>query len=64
MLGIHGGRMNIGEHLEFIRTAHIVTVAGHAIGNHLAAICALPYLLRLERLNHAVLLGHALDPAV
>ena len=55
--------MNIGKHLEFIRTPDIVAIAGYTVGNHLAVL-VVAHLRALERLDHAVFLGHAANPVV
>ena len=61
--GIDDGAVDVGEQLEFVRAADVVAVAGGAVG-HDAATVHLLDVARLERLDHAVLLRHAADPAV
>ena len=63
VLRIDDGRVDVGEHLEFVRAADVVAVARRAVGNDLVAV-DLAHLIRLERLDHAVLLRHAADPLV
>src|SRR5690606_18852738 len=57
------GRVDVGEHLEFARAAHVVAVARRAIADDAAAIGLLD-LAGLVRLDHAVLFRHPPDPAV
>jgi hypothetical protein len=56
--------VNIGEHLELIRAAHIVAIAGHAVGNHFFAILVGTNLAGLEGLDHAFFGGHTGNPAI
>ncbi len=56
-------RKYVGEHLEFVGAAHVVAVAGDAVGDQpLGALGA--HLALDEGLDHAVLLGHAANPLV
>ncbi|MPM34592.1 hypothetical protein SDC9_81178 [bioreactor metagenome] len=63
VLGIDHRRVDVGEHLEFRRAADVVAIAAGAVADDLAAI-HLTDLPRLERLDHAVLLGHTADPLI
>ena len=63
ILRVHHGRMDVGEHLEFVGAAHIVAVAGHTVGNHPTGVGA-THLTLHERLDHPVFLGHAANPLV
>src|SRR5206468_11035858 len=62
-LRVDDRRVDIGEDLEFGRAADVVAVARRAVGNDAMPV-RLSNLAGLERLDHAVLLGHAPDPAV
>ena len=62
-LRVDDGGIDVGENLEFVRAAHVVTVARGAIRDDLAAIGD-AHLLRGEGLDHAVLGGHAPDPPI
>ena len=63
VLRVHHRAVNVGEYLEFRRAANVIAIAGSAVADDLAPV-HLPHLARLERLDHAVLLGHAADPFV
>src|SRR5690606_11507281 len=64
VLGIDDGRVDVGEHLELARAAHVVAVARGAVADDALAPGLLD-LSRLEGLDHALrALGHAADPAV
>jgi hypothetical protein len=63
VLRVNDRRVEIGEQLEFVRTANVVAVAGGAVGNDAATI-DLAHLIRLERIDHAVLCRHAADPPI
>lgn len=60
---IDDGAVDVGEDFEFVGAADVVAVAGGAVGNN-AAAALLFDLVRLERLDHAVLFGHAAYPLV
>ena len=60
---VDDGVVEIGEQLEFAGAAHVVAVAGSAVGNDLLAVDALD-LARLEGFDHAVFRRHATDPLV
>src|SRR5450830_1506083 len=60
---IDGGRVDVGEHLEFIGTTHVVAVAGNTIRNHTISAFTTDLALN-ERFDHAVLLRHAANPLV
>src|SRR4029077_2486969 len=62
-LRVDDGRIDVGEDLELVGAAHIVAVAGGAVGDDLAAV-DFTHLTRLEGLDHAVLARHAADPVV
>src|SRR6185312_17149738 len=62
-LRIDDGGVDVGEDLELAGAAHVVAVAGGAVGNQPLLIANL-HLPGLERLDHAVLFGHAADPLV
>src|SRR5690606_10249302 len=55
--------VDVGEDLELARAAHVVAVAGRAVADDAPPVDLL-HLPRLERIDHAVLLGHVPDPAV
>ena len=59
VLGINGDREHIGEDLELIGHANIVTVRGKTVRNDACA-----YLVFNERLDHALLLRHSADPFI
>src|SRR6202522_3458429 len=59
MLRVHDRRIHIGENLELIRHAHVVTVRRHAVTDY-----AVAHLPPLKGLDHAVFLGHLGDPLV
>src|SRR5690606_32273395 len=63
VLRVDDRRVDVGEHLELARAAHVVAVAGGAVADDAAAL-GLLHLPGLVRFDHAVLLGHAPDPAV
>src|SRR4029078_5300289 len=63
-LGVDDGRVDVGEDLEFARAAHVVAVAGGAVADDAVAVGGVLDLVALERLDHAVLFGHAPDPLV
>ncbi|MDT4866365.1 hypothetical protein FQZ97_1012150 [compost metagenome] len=63
VLRVHHGRMDVGEHLEFGGAAHVVAIAGNAVGDH-PAVVRTAHLALDERLDHAVLQGHAANPLV
>jgi len=63
VLRVDHGAVDVGEHLEFGRTADVVAVAGGAVADDALAI-DLANLLGLKGLDEAVLLGHAADPLV
>ena len=52
---INNGGIDVGEQLEFVRAADVVTVAGSTVGNNLVAVLLLD-LPRLER-QQAIHLG-------
>ena len=68
MLGIDDRRVDVGEHLELARAAHVVAIARGAVADDAVAVGPALVgkfdLARLERLDHAVLFGHGPDPAV
>src|SRR5690606_36838984 len=68
ILRIDDRGIDVGEHLELARAAHVVAVAGRAVADDPAAVGpALVdelHLAGLVGLNHAVLLRHPPDPAV
>ena len=53
----------IRKNFEVRRTSNVVAVAGRSEGDH-SLVVHTPNLIGLERLDHAGLLGHALDPAI
>src|SRR5262249_14006621 len=59
LLGIDDGGIYVGEDLEFVGYAEIVSVRGDAVGNH-----AFTHLAVVEWIDHSMFLGHAADPAV
>src|SRR5690606_9675029 len=63
VLRIDHGRVDVGEDLEFVRTADVVAVARRAVGHDLLAV-GFAHLTGLERLDHAVLGCHTADPLV
>ena len=63
VLRVNGGRIDIGEHLEFIGAANIVTVAGDPVGDQRVSAFG-AHLTLDEGLDHAVLLGHATNPFI
>ena len=63
VLRVHDGRVDVGEHLELARATHVVAVAGGTVADDALAVDLL-HLPGLERLDHAVLFGHAADPTV
>src|SRR5229473_6434807 len=63
ILGVDDGRVEVGEELEFVRAADVVTIARGAVGDDALAV-HLFHLARLERLDHAVLGRHTADPPV
>src|SRR5690606_3174305 len=63
VLGIHGGRVDVDEHLDLVSTAHIVAVAGYPVGNY-PLVLAAPYLALDKGFDHAVILRHLTYPAV
>lgn len=60
---IDDGAVDVGEDFEFVGAADVVAVAGCAVGNNAPAVL-LFNLLGLERLDHAMLFGHAAYPLV
>lgn len=62
-LGVDDRGVDVGEHLELVGATHVVAVAGRAIGHQPVAVALLD-LAWGERLDHAVLLGHAANPLV
>ena len=62
-LRVNNGRIDVGENLELGGTANIVAIARGSVGNDRPSVVR-ANLPRLERFDHAVLLGHAPDPAV
>src|SRR5207342_939627 len=64
MLGIDDRRVDVGEDLEFARAAHVVAVAGGSVADDAMAVGGGLDLAGFERLDHALLFGHATDPAV
>ena len=60
---IDDSRVDIGEQLELAGAANVVAVARRAIGDDALAV-GVAYLVRLERLDHAVLLRHTANPFV
>src|SRR3977135_437063 len=63
VLRVDDGGVDVGEDLELVRAAHVVAVAGGAIGHDPAAV-HFAHLSGLERLDHRVLARHAADPVV
>src|SRR5690606_6058627 len=63
ILRVDDGRMDVGEHLEFISAAYVVAVAGNTVRDD-AAIVGTAYLALDVGLDHAVFLGHAANPLV
>ena len=63
VLRVNDGRVDIGKDLELIGTAHIVAVAGGAVGDD-ALTVHVAYLTRLKRLDHPLVLRHTTDPLV
>ena len=63
VFGIDDGAVDVGEDFEFVGATDVVAVAGRAVGNDAAAVLFFD-LVGLERLNHAVLFGHAANPFV
>src|SRR5450756_1229810 len=63
ILRIDDGAVDVGEQLEFVGAANIVTIAGCAIRYDALAVDLL-HLIRLERFDHFVLLRHAAYPFV
>ena len=59
MLGIHDGGIYIGEDLEFIRHADVVTVGGYSVRDD-----PLAHLTRGVGFDHLMLGGHFGDPVV
>src|SRR5207342_788713 len=64
MLGVDDRRVDVGEDLEFARAAHVVAVAGGSVADDAVAVGGGLDLAGFERLDHALLFGHATDPAV
>jgi len=64
ILRVHHGRVEVGEHFEFIGAAHVVAIARRAVADDAMAVAGMPNLTGLEWLDHAVLLGHAADPVI
>jgi hypothetical protein len=60
---VNHGAMNIGKHLELRRAADVVAIATRPITDNLLPFL-LSHLLRLKRLNHAVLLCEFADLVV
>ena len=58
-LGIDHGVEDVGEDLELVGDAQVVTVAGEAVADDRAARFGQPDLAGLERLDHPFLLRHA-----
>src|ERR1700693_707215 len=54
MVRVNDRAIDVGKNLELIGHAQVVSVTGHAVGNH-----SLAHLLFRERINHVVLLRHA-----
>ena len=52
-LGVHDGRIDVGEDLEFIGTTHIVAIAAGAIADNTLPILV-AHLAWLEGLDHAL----------
>src|SRR5690606_19813827 len=63
MLRVDDRRVDVGEHLELARAAHVVAVAGGAVADDPPAVGLLD-LPGLVGLDHAVLFRHPPDPAV
>src|SRR5690606_200211 len=63
LLRIDDGAVDVGEDLEFARAAHVIAIAGGAIGDDALAV-GLAHLARLKRFDHALGGGHAADPVV
>ena len=59
ILGIHGGRKDVGEDLEFVGDADVVSVGGNAIRYDPVAD-----LLLFERFDHALFVRHLADPVI
>src|SRR5690606_6399235 len=65
VLRVHDRGVDVGEHLELARAAHVVAVARRAVADDAVAVCRMLHLARLVGLDHAACgLGHAPDPAV
>ena len=60
---IDDGGVDIGEQFKFVGAADIVAVARCAVGDNALTI-DMADLIRLKRLDHAVLRSHAADPLV
>ena len=54
VLGVDDGVEDVGEDLELVADPGVVPVGRQPVGHH-----AVPHLAILERLDHAVLEGHA-----
>ena len=63
MLGVHRGGIDVGKHLELAGAAHIVAIAGGAVGDKPVRAFR-SHLARLERFYHGVFGGHAADPLI
>ena len=63
-LGIDDGVEDVGKHLELVRHAQVIAVAGDAVANHAAAVLGGAHLAVGKRLNHAVLLRHLANPLI
>src|SRR2546430_12362751 len=63
ILRVDDGGVDVGEDLELVRAAHVVAVAGGAVGDDPLAV-RLAHLPGLEGLDHAVLARHAADPVI
>src|SRR5262249_49118905 len=61
LLRIDDRRVDIGENLEFVGAADVVAVARRAVRDD-PPVADLAHLIRLERLDHPLLGGHAANP--
>ena len=64
VFGVNDGAVDVGEYFEFVRAAHVIAVAGGAVGDEAFAACIAADEGGFEGFNHAVLFGHVLYPAV
>ena len=64
VLRVHDGGVDVGEDLELVGAANVVAVAAGAVADDFLAVCRCPDLPRFEGFDHALLLGHAANPAI